>query len=158
MLRTLTVALLCLLSRFLAAEPLVAHATEPYRGPVAYVDKKLQSVVYAETDGKHLSAIDFDGQVPWTRSPFVDAHLKPYRVAAPRIIHVYAPLGHSTINMTMRYVHHVEEHHRPIPEEILSAGAAILDPDQRVIAMLGARSAALRGNTVATAPRPLSSI
>jgi hypothetical protein len=22
-------------------------------------------------------------------------------------------LGHSTINMTMRYVHHVEEHHRP---------------------------------------------
>jgi hypothetical protein len=25
-------------------------------------------------------------------------------------------LGHSTINMTMRYVHHVEEHHRPIPE------------------------------------------
>ncbi len=67
-------------------------------------------------------------------------------------------LGHSTINMTMRYVHHVEEHHRPIPEEILSAGAAILDPDQRVIAMLGARSAALRGNTVATAPRSLSSI
>ena len=67
-------------------------------------------------------------------------------------------LGHSTINMTMRYVHHVEEHHRPIPDEILSAGAAILDPDQRVIAMLGARSAALRGNTVATAPRSLSSI
>jgi integrase len=24
-------------------------------------------------------------------------------------------LGHSTINTTMRYVHHVEEHHRPIP-------------------------------------------
>jgi integrase len=67
-------------------------------------------------------------------------------------------LGHSTINMTMRYVHHVEEHHRPIPEDILSTGAAILDPDQRVIAMLGARSAALRGNTVATAPRSLSSI
>jgi hypothetical protein len=55
--------------------------------------------------------------------------------------------GHSTINMTRRYVHHVEEHHRPIPEEILSAGAANLDPDQRVIAMLGARSAALHGNS-----------
>jgi integrase len=23
--------------------------------------------------------------------------------------------GHSTINMTLRYVHHVEEHHRPHP-------------------------------------------
>jgi len=46
----------------------------------------------------------------------------------------------------------------PDPEEILSAGAAVLDPDQRVIAMLGARSAALRGNTVATAPRSLSRI
>jgi hypothetical protein len=90
--RILTVALLCLMSRSLAAEPFVARATEPYRGPVAYVDKKLQLVVYAETDGKHLSAIDFDGRVLWTRSPFVDAHLKPYRVAEPRIIHVYSPL------------------------------------------------------------------
>ena len=51
------------MSRSLAAEPFVARATEPYRGPVAYVDKKLQLVVYAETDGKHLSAIDFDGRV-----------------------------------------------------------------------------------------------
>ena len=58
----------------------------------------------------------------------------------------------------MRYVHHVEEHHRPIPEEIHSAGAAVLDPDQRVIAMLSARSGALRGNSMATAPRSLSSI
>jgi hypothetical protein len=34
-------------------------------------------------------------------------------------------LGHSTystINMTMRSVHHVEEDYRPIPEHIVSAG------------------------------------
>jgi hypothetical protein len=43
--------------------------------------------------------------------------------------------------MTMRYVHHVEEHHRPIPEEILAAGSAVTDPDSRIIAMLGTRSA-----------------
>ena len=43
--------------------------------------------------------------------------------------------------MTMRYVHHVEEHHRPIPTEILTAGNTMTDPDERVIAMLGARSA-----------------
>jgi integrase len=69
-------------------------------------------------------------------------------------------LGHSTISMTMRYVHHVEEHHRPIPNDILTAGNTMTDPDERVIAMLGARSASpdhLRGNTVATGTRSLTS-
>lgn len=58
-------------------------------------------------------------------------------------------LGHSTINMTMRYVHHVEEHHRPIPEEILAAGNAVVDPDARIVAMLGARSDFGRSNGTA---------
>jgi integrase len=65
-------------------------------------------------------------------------------------------LGHSTINMTMRYVHHVEEHHRPIPEEILAAGNAVVDPDSRVLAMLGARADHARGNSVAKGPRSLT--
>jgi integrase len=65
-------------------------------------------------------------------------------------------LGHSTINMTMRYVHHVEEHHRPIPAEILAAGNAVVDPDARVVAMLGARSDQARGNSVATEARALT--
>jgi hypothetical protein len=62
----------------------------PIRG--AKAAKKLRLVVYAETDGKHLSAIDFEGRVLWTRSPFADAHLEPYRVAEPRIVQIYAPL------------------------------------------------------------------
>lgn len=65
-------------------------------------------------------------------------------------------LGHSTINMTMRYVHHVEEHHRPIPDAVLGAGNAVTDPDARVIAMLGARSDLVRGNAVATAAHALT--
>ena len=65
-------------------------------------------------------------------------------------------LGHSTINMTLRYVHHVEEHHRPIPENILAAGGAIADPDERVLAMLSARSHHVRGNAVATEHRSIS--
>ena len=65
-------------------------------------------------------------------------------------------MGHSTITMTMRYVHHVEEHHRPIPDDILEAGNAVADPDERVIAMLGARSVIVRRNSVATEPRSLS--
>jgi len=60
--------------------------------------------------------------------------------------------------LTLRYVHHVEEHHRPIPDEILAARAGLVDPDECVIAMLGARSTRLRGNGVATEPRSLSSI
>jgi hypothetical protein len=53
--------------------------------------------------------------------------------------------------MTMRYVHHVEDHHRPVPPEVLAAGAPITDPDERVIAMLSARSALARGNGAASA-------
>ena len=90
--RMLGVAFLLVLASPVAAEQYVAHETVPYRGPTAYVDKKLGVVIYAESDGKHLSAIDLEGRVLWTRSPFSDAHLKPYRVAEPRIVHVYAPL------------------------------------------------------------------
>ena len=49
-------------------------------------------------------------------------------------------LGHSSITRTMRYVHHAELHRRPTPVEVLAAGAAVADPDARVLAMLGARS------------------
>jgi hypothetical protein len=58
--------------------------------------------------------------------------------------------------MTMRYVHHVEEHHRPIPEQILAAGNAVVDPDSRIVAMLGARADHSRGNGVANGPRALT--
>jgi hypothetical protein len=52
----------------------------------------------------------------------------------------------------MRYVHHVEEHYRPIPEYIVAEGAGVLDPDQRILVMLGARTDIVRGNSVATEP------
>jgi hypothetical protein len=58
--------------------------------------------------------------------------------------------------MTMRHVHHVQAHHRPIPAEILSAQIDLIDPDERVIAMLGARSRVGRGNAVATARSSVS--
>jgi hypothetical protein len=54
--------------------------------------------------------------------------------------------------MTMRYVHHVDEHYRPIPEHIVSAGAGVHDPDQRILVMLGARAGLVRGNTMAKTP------
>jgi hypothetical protein len=91
MLRLLALAAL-FVTTSAAAEQYIAHATLPYRGPVAYADKTLQVVFYAETDGRHLSAITFDGKVLWTRSPFVDAKLKPYRMAEPRIVRIGRPL------------------------------------------------------------------
>lgn len=91
MLRMLAVAILCVTSSA-QAKPRIAHATLPYHGPVAYVDRKLQVAFYAETDGQHLSAIAFDGRVLWTRTPFLDAKLEPYRMANPRIVWIGAPL------------------------------------------------------------------
>ena len=44
-------------------------------------------------------------------------------------------MGHKRIDETMIYVHVAENHRREIPEAIM----AELDPDRRVLAMLGAR-------------------
>jgi hypothetical protein len=56
--------------------------------PVAYADAALKTVFYVESDGRHLSAITFEGKILWTRNPFVDAKLEPYRYPEPRIIAV----------------------------------------------------------------------
>ena len=65
--------------------------------------------------------------------------------------------GQSTINITMRQAHHVEEHDRPIPEDLLAAGSLVADPDEHVVAMLSARSGTIvRGNTVAKNARSVN--
>jgi hypothetical protein len=64
----------------------------PFRGPVAYVDGATKTILYVETDGRHVSAISLEGKVLWTRDPSADAHLKPYRVGNPKIIRIEKPL------------------------------------------------------------------
>jgi hypothetical protein len=71
MLRLLAFAILCVATP-VAAEQYIAHATLPYQGPVAYADKTLQTVFYAESDGHHVSAIGFDGRVLCTRDLYAD--------------------------------------------------------------------------------------
>jgi hypothetical protein len=67
-------------------------------------------------------------------------------------------LGHSTLNMTLRYVHFAEAHTWPIADDVLQAGAEILHPDRRVIAQLGARAViAPRANSVTTKKATVSS-
>jgi integrase len=58
-------------------------------------------------------------------------------------------LGHKRIDETMIYVHVAEVHGRGLPEEIQQAAIGIMDPDARVLAMLGAR-----GKTVAKTAAP----
>ena len=53
-------------------------------------------------------------------------------------------MGHKRIEETMRYVHFAGAHMRPIPVEVLLAGNSEVDPNRRVILMLGGR-----GNVVA---------
>ena len=53
-------------------------------------------------------------------------------------------LGHKRIDETMLYVHVAESHAREWPEPVHEAATSQIDPDKRIVAMLGAR-----GKTVA---------
>jgi hypothetical protein len=50
-------------------------------------------------------------------------------------------LGHKRIDETMLYVHVAEAHAREWPEPVHEAARREMDPDKRIIAMLGARAA-----------------
>ena len=43
-----------------------------YRGPIAYSDPATETLFYAESNGRHVSAIRFDGNVLWTRDLYND--------------------------------------------------------------------------------------
>ena len=62
-----------------------------FRGPIACADNSIRTIFYVESDGRHLSAIGFDGIVRWTRNPGVDAHLEPRDVGSPRIVWMGKP-------------------------------------------------------------------
>lgn len=59
-------------------------------------------------------------------------------------------MGHKTLKQTLEYIDVAKAHQRPISEAVRLAGEAERDPDEKVIAMLGAR---WRGNSVATVLR-----
>lgn len=53
-------------------------------------------------------------------------------------------MGHKRIDETMLYVHVAEAHARELPDCVREAAQNEIDPDRRIVAMLGAR-----GKTVA---------
>jgi hypothetical protein len=74
--------------------------------------------------------------------------VRPRRSSPSRL---QAWMGHKRIDETMRYTSFASLHMRPIPPEVRSAGVKLEDPDQRIVAMLGAR----HGILVAPTEQPI---
>lgn len=56
--------------------------------PFSFFDQATRIVLYVESDGRHVAAIDSTGKVVWVRDPFVEAHFCPYRVSKPMIVSI----------------------------------------------------------------------
>jgi len=61
-------------------------------------------------------------------------------------------MGHKRIEETMLYVHVAENHRRDIPGDIASAARREVEPDRRVLRMLGARGSHGAANGAPTEP------
>jgi hypothetical protein len=91
------VALMCVL---VTAAPAISKAQrpsgslpEPRRQGIPpsllgliYKDGATGTIIYVETDARHVAAISPDGKLLWRKDPFVDANLQPYRVSRPTIV------------------------------------------------------------------------
>jgi hypothetical protein len=82
--------LLSVLSLGTAQEPTTyvgRHITD-FPGPQVYKDPTSGTLLYVETDGRHVAAISEDGKLLWNRDPFKDAHLPFYRTEKPQIVYI----------------------------------------------------------------------
>jgi hypothetical protein len=66
----------------------IATAISDSPGPQVYKDPKSGTLLYVETDGRHVAAISVDGKLLWIRDPFKDAQLSFYRTKTPRIVYI----------------------------------------------------------------------
>ena len=57
-------------------------------GPQVYKDPTSATLLYVESDGRHVAAISCDGKLLWNRDPFKDAHLPFYRTEKPQIVYI----------------------------------------------------------------------
>jgi hypothetical protein len=56
--------------------------------PLAYLDKRENILLYVESDGRHVAAINSRGDVLWVRDPFTDSKLCPYRSERPIVVQI----------------------------------------------------------------------
>ena len=64
------------------------HYLVPFPGPQAYKDPTSGTLLYVETDGRHVAAISGEGKLLWNHDPFSDAHLEIYRTEKPQIVYL----------------------------------------------------------------------
>jgi hypothetical protein len=62
----------------------VTHYLEDFPGPQVFQDMGSRTTLYVETDGRHVSAISRDGKLLWTKDPYKDADIPPYRTEKPQ--------------------------------------------------------------------------
>ena len=63
------------------------HLTD-FPGQQVYKDPTSGTLLYVETDSRHVAAISSDGKLLWNRDPFKDGHLSPYRTDKPQIVYI----------------------------------------------------------------------
>jgi hypothetical protein len=68
----------------------VGHYSYAFSEPQVYRDPKSGTLLYLETDGRHLAAIAPDGKLLWNRDPFMDAHVPFYRFKYPKVVDIRA--------------------------------------------------------------------
>ena len=76
----------------------VGHYSTPFPGPQAYKDPTSGTILYVESDGKHVAAISPDGKVLWNRIPHDDAHVEKYRTPNPQIVLIGGLLPSARVN------------------------------------------------------------
>ncbi len=66
----------------------VGHYLESFPRPQAYRDPHTGTLLYVETDGRHIAAISSDGKLLWSREPHKDSNVPMYRTENPQIIYI----------------------------------------------------------------------
>jgi hypothetical protein len=59
-----------------------------FPGPQVYRDPASGTLIYVETDGRHVAAISCAGKLLWNKDPFTDGHLMLYRTEKPQIVYI----------------------------------------------------------------------
>ena len=64
----------------------VAHSLEPFSGAQVYKDPHSGTLLYVESDGRHVAAISGNGKLLWIK----DAHegVPSYRTEKPQIVYI----------------------------------------------------------------------
>ena len=66
----------------------IARHSNEFPGPEVYKDPATATLLYVETDGRHVAAISCAGKLLWNRDPHADAHLPFYRTKQPKIVYI----------------------------------------------------------------------